>query len=70
MPSTSIIIPVLNESLYVCELLGSLKKQSVLPDQIIFVDACSTDNTQAIIENWWNHNRWDGTNLRVFSFVL
>jgi len=65
MPSASIIIPVLNESLSVCELLGSLKKQSVLPDQIIFVDAGSVDNTQAIIEKWWNRNRWDGTSLKI-----
>jgi glycosyltransferase involved in cell wall biosynthesis len=65
MSSTSIIIPVLNESLSVCELLSSLKKQSVLPDQIIFVDAGSTDNTQAIIEKWWTHNRWDGTSLKI-----
>lgn len=41
----SIIIPTLNEEYYIGKLLDSIAKQTVLPDEIVVVDAESKDKT-------------------------
>lgn len=44
----SIIIPTFNEEKYLPKLLTSLKKQTILPAEIIVADAYSVDNTREI----------------------
>ena len=51
-PKISVIIPTLNEEKKLPELLQSLKIQSRLPDEIIIVDAGSTDSTLEIAKKF------------------
>src|SRR5882724_4713553 len=46
----SLVIPVFNESKTIVTLLKTIKEQSVQPDEIIFVDGGSTDNTVLLIK--------------------
>lgn len=45
----SLVIPVYNESKSIAALVRTIKGQTRLPDEVIFVDGGSTDNTVAII---------------------
>ena len=49
-PGISLIIPVFNESKTIAELIATINKQSLPPDEIILTDAGSTDNTVALIK--------------------
>ena len=46
----SLVVPVLNESANIHKLLDSINKQTVLPDELIFVDGYSTDVTVPLIK--------------------
>lgn len=48
----SVVIICRNEETYIKDLLDSLVNQSVLPHEIIVVDAESTDHTQKIVRNY------------------
>ena len=48
----SVVIITRNEQTYIKDLLDSLVTQTVLPHEIIVVDAESTDNTQTIVRNY------------------
>lgn len=48
----SIIIPTFNEGKYLPNLLRSMKRQTVLPSEIIVIDAYSSDKTQAIAKEF------------------
>ena len=50
--NVSLICTTLNEGSSVQNLLDSLARQTYLPDEIIFVDGGSTDNTVAILEKY------------------
>lgn len=52
MVKVSIICTVLNESHDIQKLLDSLARQTHLPDEVIFVDGGSTDDTVALIEKY------------------
>ncbi len=47
-PSVSVIIPTLNAEPRLERLLDSLERQTVRPAEILVVDSCSSDDTQAI----------------------
>jgi glycosyltransferase involved in cell wall biosynthesis len=47
--SVSVVIPMYNYGLYVGETIDSLYQQTRLPDEIIVVDDCSTDNSVAVV---------------------
>ncbi len=47
----SVVVITRNEEVYIKDLLDSLVTQTVLPYEIIVVDAESTDNTQKIVRN-------------------
>lgn len=47
----AIIIPTLNEEKYIGRLLDSLARQTMLPKEIVIVDAESTDQTMAVIQS-------------------
>jgi glycosyltransferase involved in cell wall biosynthesis len=63
----SIVIPILNEAETLPELLGGLERQSLLPQEIIFVDAGSTDGGPDLIQKWWKSKAWSGGECRVLS---
>lgn len=52
MGNYSVIIPVHNGEKYILATLISIDTQKVRPFEIIVVDDCSTDNTQAIVKNF------------------
>ena len=47
-PRVSVVVPNYNHAHYMQDRLGSLLKQTVLPDEIIFLDDCSTDNSLVV----------------------
>lgn len=49
-PTFAVVIPNRNDSRYIPKCLDSVLNQSVIPDQIIFVDDQSSDNSPAIAE--------------------
>ena len=52
MDSVSIVIPTLNEELYVGALLSDIASQTRRPDQVLVVDAGSTDGTVGVIRRF------------------
>ncbi len=55
----SVVIPVLNEKETLPFLLKGIESQTLLPQEIIFVDAGSTDNSIEIIKEWWRTKGWE-----------
>ena len=52
----SVVIPVLNEEKSLPELLSALSSQTFAPNEILFIDAGSTDQSKAIIGSWATEN--------------
>lgn len=50
-PTIAIIIPVLNEEYYLPKLLENIASQTIMPDQVIVVDAVSIDGTSSIAQS-------------------
>lgn len=48
----SVALATYNGQEYILEQLDSLRKQTVLPDEVIICDDCSTDNTYSIIREY------------------
>jgi glycosyltransferase involved in cell wall biosynthesis len=48
----SIAMTAYNGEKYIQEQLDSYCKQTILPDELVIVDDCSTDSTQKIINNF------------------
>ncbi len=65
--SIAIVIPILNEAESLPELLHAIKRQSRQPQEIIFVDAGSTDGSPELIAQWWRQEAWENTNCQVLS---
>ena len=54
MNGISIIIPIFNEATNIPALLESILSQTLKPDEVIFVDSGSTDNTKQILAEYFN----------------
>ena len=52
-----VIIPVMNRSRYITSALDAILEQTFQPDYLIVVDDCSTDNTVAEVQTWFNEKR-------------
>ncbi|MBC7900784.1 MAG: glycosyltransferase, partial [Saprospiraceae bacterium] len=50
MSQISLVIPIRNEANSINELLTSIERQSLQPDEIVLVDGGSTDGTVGIVE--------------------
>ena len=48
----SVVIPCYNAEKYLIETVNSIICQTRIPDEIVFIDDGSTDNTKAIIDTW------------------
>lgn len=48
----SLVMPTYNGSKYIREQLDSIYNQTIVPDEIIIVDDCSTDNTLSILSEF------------------
>lgn len=65
--SITLVIPILNEADSLPELLHAIKMQSHRPNEIIFVDAGSTDGSPVLIKDWWSSEGWESAECRVLS---
>ena len=54
-PAVSIIIPMYNAEKYIGECLDSLLAQTFQNFEVIVADACSTDNSREIVENYYEN---------------
>lgn len=54
--SLSVIIPNYNKGKYLPKCVGSVLEQTLLPDEIIVVDDCSTDESRFVIEELCKDN--------------
>ena len=63
----AVIVPMLNEAAGLASLLAALGDQTRRPDQIIFVDAGSSDAGPEIIGKWWEQRGWPGGDCRVVA---
>lgn len=50
----SVCMAVYNGDLYIKEQLDSIFNQTLIPDELIIVDDCSSDNTKLIINSYFN----------------
>lgn len=53
---TSVVIATYNGEKYIIEQLNSILNQSIMPDEIIIVDDCSSDKTCEVIEGYMKKN--------------
>ncbi len=51
-PAVSLVVTVLNEAASLPALLESIETQTARPDEVIFVDAGSSDGTPELLESW------------------
>ena len=60
----SVVISTYNGEKYIVQQLLSIVEQTIIPNEVVIVDDCSTDNTFSIIENFIEkHN---GINWKLF----
>ena len=62
-PKYTIIIPVLNEEQNIIDTLKAIEAQTLIPDQVVIVDANSTDKTVSNIHKYQQHSKLDITIL-------
>jgi len=53
----SVVIPLYNEANTIAYTIRSIKRQAILPAELIFIDAGSNDDTLSIIYNEWKNNQ-------------
>jgi len=51
-PTISIAMAVYNGARFLPEMLESLRRQTLLPDELVVCDNCSTDNSRALVEEF------------------
>ena len=56
MISFSLIVPIFNEENYILEFLNCLESQTISPDEVIFIDGNSFDNTVNMINSYGMKN--------------
>ena len=63
----TIVVPIFNEVDSLPVLLMALKAQTKRPEELIFVDAGSTDGSVGYIETWWSDEGWEGASCQVLK---
>jgi len=61
----ALVIPMLNEAATLPPLLRAIQVQTRRPDEVIFVDAGSTDTSLRVISDWWQEQGWPDGACRV-----
>ncbi len=64
-PSVAIVVPILNEAASLPQLLAGIAQQTVRPQELLFVDAGSTDGSVELIESWWRAHAWPPADCKV-----
>jgi glycosyltransferase involved in cell wall biosynthesis len=54
----ALVVPMLNEAASLPLLLMAIQFQTRRPDEIIFVDAGSTDTSKEVVFRWWKEHGW------------
>lgn len=65
--SISVVVPCFNSQSFISRTLKSLECQTVFPDEIIFVNDGSEDETGKIIENWIKDKK--NFNIKLFNEI-
>ena len=55
----SVVIPLYNEANTIADTIRSFKQQTVLPAELIVIDAGSNDDTLGIVKREWKNNQLD-----------
>lgn len=50
----SVVIAVMNRPQHITKALDAIAEQTLLPDYLIVVDDCSTDDTVAVVQTWFD----------------
>lgn len=66
-PLVTLVVPMLNEAQVLHELLTGLANQTRKPNEIIFIDAGSTDGSIEIVNEWWRVHGWPCLGCRVVT---
>jgi glycosyltransferase involved in cell wall biosynthesis len=61
----ALVIPMLNEASTLLPLLRAIQGQTRRPDEIVFVDAGSSDPSLSLISEWWQEQGWPDGACRV-----
>ena len=61
----SVIIPNYNNEKYLLKRLNTVYNQSYLPDEVIIIDDCSTDNSLKIIKNYIKNNNLSNIDTKI-----
>ena len=61
----ALVIPMLNEATTLLPLLRAIQGQTRRPDEIVFVDAGSSDASLSVISDWWQEQGWPDGDCRV-----
>lgn len=51
MPSVSVVVPTFNSVEYIGRTIEAIRRQTVVPNEIIVVDDCSSDSTFTVVED-------------------
>lgn len=60
----ALVMPVKNEAATLSDFFGAYSRFSVLPAEIVFVDAGSCDGTAKVLESWCHESVFDGVTAR------
>ncbi len=66
-PRITLVVPMLNEARTLPDLLSTLKAQTRRPDELIFVDAGSSDGSADLVRQWWTSEGWPGLGCQVIT---
>ncbi|MBK6637143.1 MAG: glycosyltransferase [Rhodocyclaceae bacterium] len=66
-PRISLVVLMLNEARTLPNLLSAIKAQTRRPDELIFVDAGSSDGSADLVRQWWARESWPGIGCRVIT---
>jgi hypothetical protein len=63
----TLVVPMLSEARTLPDLLSALKAQTRRPDELIFVDAGSSDGSADLVRQWWTSEGWPGLGCQLIT---
>jgi len=66
----SLIIPIYNESNQISDLITAITKQTVLPYELIIIDAGSNDGTLEIVKNVWIRESSNSSGCKLITDIV
>ena len=66
-PTLSIVVPCYNEEKLITNCFNHILNQTVLPEEVIFVDNNSTDKSKQMAEGFVNKFKGKGVNFKILA---